>query len=150
MNHLKNIPAFLIAFVLIIALSSCDKDEKINIEQLPNAGQFFIKDHFAGQKVISITKEEEAMEGIEYEARLDNGVVVTFDKDGNWTEVDAPDNVSLPTTFIVDSIVDYVGSEYPNIGINSIDKVNRGFDVELTNDVDLEFDRDGKIFKQNW
>ncbi|MGH2622300.1 MAG: PepSY-like domain-containing protein [Sphingobacterium sp.] len=145
MKKLKNISGLLVMLLLVSAMSSCDKEETIKTEELPATGQSFLKDHFGDQKIISVKKEKEGLEGLEYEARLENGVVVTFDEEGVWKDADAPTNLSLPTTFILPSIVNYVSTEYPNFGINDIDKERNGFDVELTNELDLVFDTEGNF-----
>lgn len=149
MKKMKNVYGLLLAFLMVLVISSCEKEKEeiVGVEQVPTIGQTFLKDHFGAQKVVSVKKEKEGSEGTEYEARLDNGVTVKFDKDGNWKDVDAPNNMSLPTTFVLKSIVNYVEAEYPNAGINSIDKERQGFDVELTTDLDLVFDTEGNFVR---
>lgn len=147
MKKLKNISGLMVALLLIATLSSCEKDELIKTEELPATGQTFLKNHFGDQNILSIKKEKEALEGIEYEARLENGVVVKFDEQGVWKEVDAPANMSLPTTFILPAIVNYVGTEYSTAGISDIDKERQGFDVELTNGLDLVFSTEGNFVR---
>lgn len=147
MKKLKNISGLLVVVLMVTVLSSCEKDEVIQTEELPATSQSFLKDHFGDQKIISVKKEKEALEGTEYEARLENGVVVKFDEKGVWKEADAPTNLSLPTTFILPSIVNYVSTEYPAFGINDIDKERNGFEVELTNELDLLFDKDGNFVR---
>lgn len=147
MKKLKNLS---VAMLMVAVLASCDKDDNeeiIKTEDLPATGQTFLKDHFGAQKITSVEKENEGAEGIEYEARLDNGVIVKFDKDGVWKEADAPANLSLPTTFILPAIVNYVGTAYPDAGINDIDKERAGFDIELTSGLDLVFNLDGDFVR---
>lgn len=144
---MKKVSSLLLALVMVVALSSCEKEEVVGIEEIPSVGQAFLDEHFGDQTVVSVKREKESSEGGEYEVRLDNGVTVKFDKGGNWEDVDAPVNGSLPTTFILTPIVDYVEAEYPNVGINGIDKERQGFDVELTDGVDLVFDTEGNFVR---
>jgi|SRR5690554_6899867 len=144
---MKKITLLFAAILLVISISSCDKDEKIAIDQLPSPAQDFLDEHFASQTVVSLQKDKDGRSGLEYEARLDNGVEVTFNQDGVWQEVDAPNGEALPTTFIQPSIVNYIGAEYPNTGINNIDREPQRFDVELTNNVDLVFDMEGNFLR---
>lgn len=146
---MKAISGLLLAFAIVFSISSCDKDDDqmVTPDQLPTAGQTFLAEHFGSQEVISVKKDNDGAEGVEYDVRLDNGVDLTFDKDGNWDDVDAPNNASLPTTFILQPILDYVAAEYPNIGINGIDKGRQGFEVELTNNIDLIFDTEGNFVR---
>ena len=87
------------------------------------------------------------MKGKEYEARLENGITVKFDKGGNWEDVDAPGNSALPTSFILTPIVTYIEAEYPEAGINDVDKERHGFDIELTSGLDLVFDTEGNFVR---
>ena len=144
---MKKVSSLLLALVMVVALSSCEKEEVVGIEEIPSVGQAFLDEHFGDQTVVSVKREKESSEGVEYEVRLDNGVTVKFDKGGNWEDVDAPVNGSLPTTFILTPIVDYVEAEYPNVWIKGIDKERQGFDVELTNGVDLVFDTEGNFVR---
>ena len=144
---MKKLTGIFAALMMVVFISSCDKDEKIAIDQLPSAAQVFLDEHFASQPVVSLRKDKDGRSGLEYEARLDSGIEITFDQDGSWQEADAPDNVALPTSFILPSIVNYVAAEYPNIGINNIDREVQGFDVELTNNVDLIFDTQGNFVR---
>ncbi len=130
------------------AVVSCDKEETIEVDNLPTAANTFLNDHFKEAKILSVTREKEPLSGTEYQVLLNNRIEVKFDKNGNWTEVEALDNtVAIPTSFVLAPIVGYVKENYPNDGINSIDKEKHGFDVELTNALDLEFDATGKFIR---
>lgn len=135
---------FAVAFVAV----SCEKEELIDADNLPSVANTFLNDHFKDVKVLSVTREKEALSGTEYQVLLNNGVEVKFDKNGNWTEVDARENTAaIPTSFVLKPIVDYVRDNYDDAGINGIDKEKYGFDVELTNGLDLVFDTDGKFVR---
>lgn len=130
------------------AVVSCDKEETIEVDNLPTAANTFLNDHFKEAKILSVTREKEPLSGTEYQVLLNNRIEVKFDKNGNWTEVEALDNtVAIPTSFVLAPIVGYVKENYPNDGINSIDREKHGFDVELTNALDLEFDAAGKFIR---
>ncbi|ERJ60987.1 MAG: PepSY-like domain-containing protein [Sphingobacterium sp.] len=130
------------------AVVSCDKEETIEVDNLPTAANTFLNDHFKEAKILSVTREKEPLSGTEYQVLLNNRIEVKFDKNGNWTEVEALDNtVAIPTSFVLAPIVGYVKENYPKDGINSIDKEKHGFDVELTNALDLEFDATGKFIR---
>ncbi|WP_164108606.1 MULTISPECIES: PepSY-like domain-containing protein [Sphingobacterium] len=133
-----------VAFIAV----SCEKEELIDVNNLPAVANTFLNDHFKDVKVLSVTREKETLSGTEYQVLLNNGVEVKFDKNGNWTEVEARENMtSIPTSFVLKPIVDYVKDNYDNAGINGIDKEKYGFDVELTNGLDLVFDTDGKFVR---
>lgn len=133
-----------LAFVVV----SCEKEELIDANNLPTVANTFLDEHFNGIKVLSVTREKEALSGTEYQVLLNNGVEVKFDKNGNWKEVEARDDrESIPTSFVLSPIVKYVEDNYDGTGINAIDKEKHGFEVELTNGLDLVFDTEGKFVR---
>ena len=144
-NRLINI--FVLCAVACLAVA-CEKEEIIGVDKLPSAATTFLNEHFNAVEVLSVTREKEPLSSTEYEALLDNGVEVKFDKNGNWTEVEArKDTDALPMSFIMTPIVDYVTENYNDAGINGIDKEKNGFDIELTNGLDLVFDNDGQFVR---
>lgn len=78
--------------------------------------------------------------------KLKDGTEVEFWKDGSYREVDGGDK-PIPTAFIPESVKDYVAKNYPNEKITHIDYGHKDLDVDLTNDIDLEFTKEGKILK---
>jgi len=136
-----------IVVAAVLLYTSCEKETFVGAEDLPQKGITFLSDHFSGAKASNVKKEKERLNGLEYTVYLDNGITVKFDKDGNWTEVDAPDDRTIPTSFIPSKIVSYVNEHYPQEGINSIDKEKNKYDVELTNGFDLEFNANGDFVR---
>lgn len=127
---------------------ACDKEEIIDIDKLPTAANTFLNEHFNAVEILSVTREKETFSGAEYEVLLNNGNEIKFDKNGNWTEVEAgKDTDALPVSFILEPIVSYVEANYDDAGINSIDKEKNGFDIELTNGLDLVFDSAGEFVR---
>ncbi|MBF0596789.1 PepSY-like domain-containing protein [Faecalibacter rhinopitheci] len=142
----------LFAFIgFTTAACNTDDDNNTTIVEantLPNEGQLFITTHFPGTTISVVEKYNPAKaDGTMYEVKLSNGVEIDLDQAGNWIEVDAPSYASLPTSFILPNIVNYIETNYPAQGINSIDKTVAGFDVELVNDIDLIFDTNGNFLR---
>ncbi len=130
-----------------ILFISCDKEEVIQADQLPKEANTFLNTHFNGVKILQVEKEKEGLSGTEYKAILASGVQVKFDKNGDWTEVESNNNTAISTGFILAPIVKYIIENYANSGIKSIEKEKHGFDVELVNDIDLVFDKEGKFLR---
>lgn len=137
---------------VVFTMASCDKDEeRIAIDELPAVSQSFISQYFANAKITSTIKDKESAARVEYEVKLDNGVAITFDEAGNWLDVEARnDREALPSTgFILPAIVSYVTNNYPSVGINGIEREMNGFDIELTNDIDLVFNSEGGFVRED-
>lgn len=79
---------------------------------------------------------------------LASGFSVEFDAVGEWSDVDAPMNVAITNDgFIPQPIRDYVTTNYTDAGINEISRDSRGYEVELTNQIELQFDQNGNFVR---
>ena len=67
-----------------------------------------------------------------------------FDKNGNWDKVDCH-HAAVPAAIIPASIAKYVKANFPDSQIVKIDKERGGYDIELSNDLDLKFNAKGKF-----
>lgn len=142
MKHIfKTLPVIALG-ILSFTLASCkNDDEPIDPFQLPDNAQIFIADYFGGENIKDVYHDEKDNE---YEATINNGFEITFDQDGNWISVDAPEGMTIPAGIAPAPIESYVETNYPGEGINEIEKSNNYY-VELTNDVDLIFNLNGEF-----
>lgn len=129
-----------IIYLLIIQLSVIASDDKpITFEQLPKQSQQFVEKYFPGQS-IALVKMERGFFEKSYELIFTNGNKIEFDRRGNWKEIDCK-HTECPEELIPIQIRDYVRENYPGNKIRKIEKESRnGYEVELTNGTDLEFD----------
>ena len=137
---------FLAALVCMMmqAVSTFASDRIITKEQLPAAAQTFIQKTFPGQ-TISYAKID--FDGRKtYEVRLSIGTEVEFDKNGTWDKVDC--NFSaVPADLVPANIANSVKSSFPDAVIVKIDKERGGYDIELSNDLELKFNKNGQMVR---
>ncbi|MDE5726227.1 MAG: PepSY-like domain-containing protein [Duncaniella sp.] len=120
-----------------------DKDAPISFESLPQAAQTFIHQYYPSDKVVYVSREGKNNR-TSYDVTLASGHEVEFDATGQWTDVDAPAQQYVPEGIVPQPISEYVATNFPAYGINEISrKSNGGYEVELTNGLELPFDRDG-------
>lgn len=144
-NFYKTSSALFVALLGLTFVScSDDKDEPIDYKQLPTAAQTFINTYFGDTSVVKITSDKDKNKQ-EYEVDFANGFEVTFNKDGEWIDVDAPTGMTIPDGIAPEPIANYVSTYYPDLGINEIEKVTTGYKVDLINELELEFDAQGQI-----
>lgn len=134
-----------IVVILFLLTISASAQKKIEVSELPKPAQDFLKKHFSHTTVVSAKKDAEHGEK-GFEVKLKDGTEVEFWKDGSYREVDGGDK-PIPTAFIPDNIKAYVAKNHPNEKITHIDYGHKDLDVDLTNNIDLEFTKDGKILK---
>ena len=131
-------------------LMSCSHDDDDDVEvvvtqkDLPQAAQTFLNTFFNGYTVLKIEKETNGNITL-YDVDLQGGYEVVFNNAGDWIEVDAPDGQSIPDGIAPPVIAEYVNSNYPDYGINEINRTGNGYNVELTTGLDLTFNESGEM-----
>ena len=133
------------AIALLRFTISASAQKKIEVSELSKPAQEFLKKHFSNTTIESVKKDAEHGEK-GFEVKLQDGTEVEFWKDGSYREVDGGDK-PIPTAFIPDNIKAYVAKNHPNEKITHIDYGHKDLDVDLTNNIDLEFTKEGKILK---
>ena len=83
--------------------------------------------------------------GRKYEVKLNNGAEIDFDKNGNWEEIS--DKQGVPTDLIPVKIKAYVDKKYKGVKVEAIDKEKNKIKVDLNNDIDLDFDKNGNFVR---
>ncbi|WP_394774157.1 PepSY-like domain-containing protein [Flavobacterium sp.] len=112
---------------------------------LPANAQTFLKTHFAGQEPTYIIEDKETFSK-DYKVQFANNIEVEFDGKGNWEEVDG-NHTAIPATIIPKSIANHVKTNFANTAITKIDKVNWGYEVDLNNGIELEFNSKGNFLR---
>ncbi|WP_428232016.1 PepSY-like domain-containing protein [Flavobacterium sp.] len=135
----------IIAVLLLGFAISANAQKKIEITELPKPAQDFLKKHF-GNSAIDVVKKDAEHGEKGYEVKLKDGTEIEFWKDGSYREVDGGKK-AIPTAFIPASVKEYVAKNHPNEKITHIDYGHKDLDVDLTNNIDLEFTKEGKILK---
>lgn len=130
--------------MMMQTVSTFAGDKLTTPEQLPAAAMTFIQENFPGV-AISFAKKDFDNGRRNYEVHLNNGVELDFDKKGNWDKVDCQYN-PVPAHIVPAHIADYVKATYPGTEIVKIDKERYGYKIELSNDLELKFNKKGMLF----
>lgn len=134
---------FVSLFVMNLAVFA-DNDKPIQVTEMPKEAQSFVKSHFANQSV-AVAKMETDFFDKTYDVIFTNGDKIEFDKKGNWTKVDC-EHTQVPQAVIPAAIQQYVSKNYPDAKVVKIEKTDRkGFDVDLSNGFDIEFDKKMRV-----
>ena len=119
-----------------------DDDLRIPFEELPSKAQETLSAHFNVDEIISIEKETDDWE-ITYEVELRKDISITFDADGQWIEIDCNRTNPVPASLVPEKIMAYVADNYSGNDVTKIELTDRGYyEVELSNGLELIFDRD--------
>ena len=121
---------WLLALVMMV---SC---EDVSV---PVQATAFIDQYFPESSVVLVEIEND--EGTrEYSVWLNDGTKIEFDMQGNWKRVGRK-KTGVPSILIPDTIMQYVKTHYPNNVVTKFSKKEYGYKLELSDDIDLRFNK---------
>ncbi len=135
----------LLVFVLgmLLYFPAQAQEQQLSTSETPQEIKTYIGKHFPDQQIVSVEKEKK-YRGVEYEVELNDDTTVEFDEDFTPTKIDT-DHRALPQDLVPKPIADYVSQNYPGRIITSWEKKYSGQEVELNDDRELLFSKDGKF-----
>ena len=133
--------------ILSVAFISCDTNTK-DVTVLPATAQTVLKNDFKSEiSNIEIDKKDGVIK--EYDVKLVNGMKIEFDTLGVWKEIKTPKDGEVPQALIPDTIMNFVNEKYPEIKVRKIQKEPYGYEVDLSNKTELQFDHNGGFIKED-
>lgn len=127
---------------LLFSTMSFADDIPIPVSQLPAPVKTFVKKHFQGKTIAYAEKDYS-----KYECHLSDGTQVDFYRNGTWKKVDTEYMSAVPGALVPATIKQYVKSSFPGMIITKIEKEHYGYDIELSNDFELKFNRQGVLLR---
>ena len=135
----------LLLFVSVVS-TAVAQDKVISFTQLPTKAQEFVKHHFAADDVAVVTLDMEYFVRKEYEVILKNGTKMEFNADGEWRKVKMK-KIPVPGELVPEKISQYIHKSFPHTFVKAIKKEKKGYEVEISNGLDLEFSRTGDFIR---
>lgn len=136
----------LLAVITCVFTASARNNYSHNPADLPNSAQTILKNNFKA-KVNHIKIEKDFGKIKEYDVVLTDGTEVTFDSHGNWKDIEVRQNASVPASLVPKAITDYVKQNQKNVKITGIEKNRSGYEVELSNGVEMKFNPEGQFIR---
>ena len=136
---------FRVLMIAICCMVSCNmvanagNDKPISVNALPAKAQTLLNNHFNSQKVMLATIESGVVSR-SYDVVLQNGTKLEFDKKGNLTEIDCKQGI-VPVELIPQAITNYLKDNYAGQSVKKIEINKNEYEVELTNGLDLTFNK---------
>ena len=128
-----------------ITASLADNNERpITLDKLPVAAQTFLKTHFA-DLTLAYAVEDPKLVGSEYEVIYTDRTEVDFRSNGEWSSVERK-YAAVPASIVPVQISDYVAkSNFSNQIIKKIERNSYTWEIELSNGIEIEFDKDLRV-----
>ncbi len=134
-----------LAFIILAGFASNAQGTSITIKDLPAKAQNFIALHFPNLPLTYAGKDMEPGD-MEYEVVLKGGIKIEFDSEGDWEEIKG-NGTHLKSSLLPVSVATYLENNYKSQGILKAEKNRNGYEVELANGFELEFDSSGKFLR---
>ncbi len=113
---------------------------------LPEAAATTIKNNFKSSvSVIKIDKDFGHVS--DYEVVLTDGTEIKFDSKGNWEDIETSVKDKVPATFIPKAAAEYISKSQPGTHVVGIERERNGYEITLSNGVELKFDKTGSFLK---
>ncbi|MDE7461110.1 MAG: PepSY-like domain-containing protein [Paramuribaculum sp.] len=139
----------LLSFAIILGITSIAQARdnfSRDASVLPKPAQTVIGNNFKSK--VNLVKTEKTLGKVtEYEVIMTDGTEISFDRDGNWQSIEVGTSSSIPSFFILPAISDYVKKNESGQKIVGIEKERNGFEVELSNGIDMKFDKQGNFLR---
>lgn len=132
-----------LSFAAAAMFGSLTAGTPIDQNQLPKEVKSFITKYFPGEKIRKAEKDN-GYRGVEYDVDLSSGAEMEFREDGTWKEVKASHGSAVPAAIIPAAISKYVKAQYPAQSIIEISRKRGGYEIELSNGVELKLTEDAK------
>lgn len=117
-----------------------------DISTLPTVARELIAKHFKAN--VSLIKVDKTLGHIdEYDVVLTDGTEISFDNKGNMKEVETSEAKAVPKGLVPAAITNYVASSHKGQHIVSLERKRSGWEVELSNGIDIRFDKEGRFVR---
>lgn len=130
---------------LFFSLTANAQKTTITVAELPAKAQTFLKKHFANETPTYVVKDKETF-STDYKVQFANRIEVEFDGNGDLEEVDGNHN-AIPTAIIPVKIASYVKANFKDAQVTKLDKGRWGYEIDLNNGLELEFDSNGNFLR---
>lgn len=135
----------LLVLVTVMSLTACGKDQIINYDQLPANAKNIIEKYFDRSQVAYV-KQDGIGSWIEYEVKFLNQDEVDFNANGDVRKVDM-ESGAVPSDLIPQQICDFVTKNYASQTIVQYSVTYRGYEIELSSGLEIEFDKQCNVTK---
>ena len=132
------------ATLMLVALSSAVADDKpITFDKMPQAAQNFVRANFPDVEVALTTVDDDIVH-TEYKVALVNGVLIEFKNDGRLESIKTRTG-NIPEGIVPVQILKEVKRHYPEAEVTEYEIDRRGYEVKLSNRMELKFNSSFKL-----
>ena len=135
---------FLLMTLSALLLVACDKEKVVQSDDLPANASSFVATHYTGKQILQVVKELDNLKTY-YHVYLNNGSKLDFSRQGNINKIEGTEEI--PATIIPVLIQNYTDTHYASDFIRGYEIKDATQDIKLSNNLDLEFDKNGNFLR---
>lgn len=118
--------------------------QNVSLDKLPKSSQEIIQNDFSKEAIKDVQMDRESSWD-KYTVHFTSGNMISFEGgSGDWSEIKMKVG-AVPATLVPVKINSNVKNNYAGTQIKMIMKTNDGYQVKLSNGVDVYYDKDGNI-----
>lgn len=141
---MKKFLLILVAMLTMTSVSFARDKYSRDTSVLPRAAQSVLSRNFKAD--VSLIKIEKGFGRVsEYDVTLTDGTEISFDRKGNWENIETSRGRRVPDALVPQTIRNYVKKNHSGAKIIGIERERGGYEVELDNGIDMKFDRAGNF-----
>lgn len=144
MKKILNGSLFILLSLVMISLSSCDKETVLTSNQVPEEISNYMEQHFPNNRILQVIKDQDGFTK-SYDVILEGGFSLEFNKKKEITEIKGVSK--LPDSVIPDRILVYVVENFPSNFIVEWELEDKHQQIELDNGLDIEFTLNGDFIR---
>ena len=144
---MKKLVVLFVSMLVLATTASAGNDKPIQVSQLPQTAQQFIKKYFGDRKVAFAKEESDFRKS--YEIAFTTGDKIELDRKGEWTDIDCKYS-AVPAGIVPAQIVAYIAENYPDSQVVQIEKDSRSTEVKLDNRMEIKFDKQYRVIEMDF
>lgn len=144
---MKKLVVLFVSMLVLATTASAGNDKPIQVSQLPQTAQQFIKKYFGDRKVAFAKEESDFRKS--YEIAFTTGDKIEFDRKGEWTDIDCKYS-AVPAGIVPAQIVAYIAENYPDSQVVQIERDTRSTEVKLDNRMEIKFDKQHRVIEMDF
>lgn len=135
--NMKKMMTWTACLLTLVACANTNDDKVIRVNELPQNAQTFIDQHFSGKQIALVKLDKDLLDKT-YEVVFTDKHEVEFNKNGDWKEVNCKHS-EVPAAIIPAFIREDIAKQYPQAKVWKIERDEKGYEVELNNQVELKY-----------
>ena len=149
---MKTLNKIIASALIVTFFASCSKSDDLNEESINNTKTVpaeilsYKSQHFPNKAIIKSAVNTSG-KTVAYEIDLEDNIALDFNSDYKVTDIEAASE--LPESVIPQALRSYVAQNYPSKVITDWELEYNHQEIELDNEVDLEFQMDGTFIRKD-